>query len=376
MAQAILCPQCEKKFSLGDHPPAQATCTQCGTLMDLTAFGGKTAPPRDTPPKAASGGTPSRRSSRGPARSGGGRRRSSSRRAPQEGPPPRRAPQQKSAATPILIFVGVLIVVLMIVVAAKRDDDDGPAGTQTADVTSEDVTSEAGTSEAGTYEGRAHADRGSQGAPQASYRSGPSAKAPAKEGDAGTSKVPRVPRNRSGKPRVNRIQLKTHAWPDEIAGATRAQADKALETVYKGGRDAVEAADWLVKQGRPMAGRIISEFRAIESNPGFDNRQGASMAANIDGMLRRIDGQIERFWDERERIRAWGAYAAPSFIQRIAKRWTWWWVEEEWKVNPHKPWDPFEDESDTAPDGIKRPEKASETKDGKKKKWGKRAGSG
>ncbi len=40
MTQAILCPQCEKRYTLPPQPPAQASCTACGTLMDLTAFGG------------------------------------------------------------------------------------------------------------------------------------------------------------------------------------------------------------------------------------------------------------------------------------------------------------------------------------------------
>ncbi len=97
------------------------------------------------------------------------------------------------------------------------------------------------------------------------------------------------------------------------------------------------------------------------------------MAATIDGTLRRIDGQIERLWEEREQIRAWGLYAAPRFITRIARRWTWWWTEDEWKARPREPWDPTSDESDTAPDGIKRPD--ADKKHGKKG-WGKRAGSG
>ena len=143
--------------------------------------------------------------------------------------------------------------------------------------------------------------------------------------------------------------------------------------MYAGGRDGSDAADWLVQQGRPIAGRIINEFKVIQASPGFDNREGASLAMMIDGVLRRIDGQIERFWEERERVRAWGAFAAPSFIERIAKCWTWWWIEGEWKSNPREPWDPFEDESDATKDGRK-PE--TPEKDAEKKGYGKRAGSG
>jgi hypothetical protein len=254
----------------------------------------------------------------------------------------------------ILIFVGCLILVLVIIVSTKGGDD-APTKTKTTPVADEPAPYDSG-----PYTPEPIADPS-----RPSSMTG--------TGQLGITKKKRtVPLNRKGKPRLSRVELRTHAWPDDVDGAVRAQADQAIQKMYAGGRDGVEAADWFVKQGRPAAGRLINEFRAIEESPGFDKREGAAMAMVIDGTLRRIDGQIERFWEERERIRAWGAYASPQFIERIAKRWTWWWIEGEWKDNPRKPWDPFEDESDATPTGMKK--KAEEPKDPNKSGYGKRAG--
>ena len=252
----------------------------------------------------------------------------------------------------ILIFVGCLILVLVIIVSTKGGDDT-PTRTKPTTVADEP---EPYTSRPYTPEPIADPSKASK--------------------KQSAKKKRKVPLNRKGKPRLSRVELTTHAWPDDVDGAVRAQADQAIQKMYAGGRDGMEAGDWFVKQGRPAAGRLISEFRAIEESPGFDKRDGAAMAMVIDGTLRRIDGQIERYWEERERIRAWGAYASPQFIERIAKRWTWWWIEEEWKDNPRKPWDPFEDETDATPDGMKKPTKAEDEKDPKKSGYGKRAGSG
>ncbi len=353
MAQSILCPQCEKRFRLSDNPPAQATCSGCGTLMDLTAFGGGGAQPAAAPEAPKTTSTPKPTQHRA-SRAGAKRRRApASRRGARRGPPARgEAPQEKpmsGGTQAILIFVGVLIVVLLFVVAGKRDADDIPKAPAPPPVAEVDPTPSS-----------------------IPYSPEPIAD-PSKRTKKDTRKR-KVPLNRKGKPRLSRVQLVQHDWPDEVPADVRAQADEAIRKMYVGGRDGVEAADWMVSQGRPIAGRLISEFLVIEASPGFDDRNGAAMAMVIDGTLRRIDGQIERYWEERERIRAWGAYAAPSFITRIAKRWTWWWIEGEWKENPRKPWDPFEDEDDAAKDGIKRTE-PDKKKDPKKTGYGKRAGS-
>lgn len=185
--------------------------------------------------------------------------------------------------------------------------------------------------------------------------------APALTDDTPEVAAPRVPysrrkrsRTRKGKPNIARVQLQSFEWPDEVDAGTRAQVEDAIINLYRGGRDGVEAGDWLVSQGHVVCGRLISEFKTIKASPGFDNREGASMASVIDGTLRRIDGFIEREWKETARIRAWGIYAAPSFIDRTARRWTWWWKTGEWKTNPQRPWDPHEEVDDMA-DGYKRP---------------------
>ncbi|MDJ0521188.1 MAG: hypothetical protein QNJ90_03855 [Planctomycetota bacterium] len=349
MGQSILCPQCDKRFKLSDNPPAQATCSGCGTLMDLTAFQ-NAAPAAPNSPEPSTPKPVSHRASRAGARR---RRRPAARRGVrQEGP--RQQPAMTGGQQAILIFVGVLIVTLLIIVAA-RDDDDEPVRKKPPTVAN-------------------------QPDPEPSRPYVPEPIAPTgaepgntKDGAKEPERKRKVPLNRKGMPRLSRLELTTHAWPDEVPADVRARVDKAIDEMYGGGRDGVEAGEWLVTQGRVIAGRLISEFRAIEESPGFDNRDGAGKAMVIDSVLRRLDGQIERYWEERERIRAWGTYGSPRFIKRIARRWTWWWIEDEWKLNPRKPWDPFEDESDTTPDGRKT---AEPEKDPKKKGYGKRAGSG
>ena len=39
---------------------------------------------------------------------------------------------------------------------------------------------------------------------------------------------------------------------------------------------------FLATKGRPIAGRLISEFKRIDESPGFDNREAASLAGVID----------------------------------------------------------------------------------------------
>lgn len=41
MSQVVQCPSCEKRFRLPPNPPATFTCTGCGTVMDLSDFGGR-----------------------------------------------------------------------------------------------------------------------------------------------------------------------------------------------------------------------------------------------------------------------------------------------------------------------------------------------
>lgn len=333
MSQAVLCPQCGKKFGLPERPPATYPCTQCGTVMDLTAFGGVTPRPK-TPPKAAGPDRrPPRGTARGPARPQGRARRPSS-----DGSPM------------VLMVVGVIILILVILVAVRRGDEDelGPKPTKkdtsiVADTPVYSVPTPRSTEE-GEGAGAAHT-------PKSGVRTG-----------------------RDGKPRLGNLPLAKHAWPDDVPEETRTRVESSIQTLYRGGRDAVDARTWLTQQEHSICGRLISEFKSIEESPGFDNRDGASMAADIDGTLRAMDGQVERLWEERERIRAWGAFGSPGFITKVARYWTWWWTSGEWRTQPREPWDAHEDEADDTPSGMKPPAEG-EKKDGKQG-WGKRAGSG
>lgn len=323
MSQAVLCPQCEKRYNLPDNPPATFTCKQCGALMDLTAFGGGKPPPPSTPKK----GTGRRRRARGPS--------------PQE-----RRQQRENKAPIFAIILVVLIVVVLIAARSGSDEPDQPppkkkrvAEVQPVDVPKPSLSAE------------------EQWAAMKKKRK---------------TKRPPVREDGSLKLRLSRIHLKPLDWPEEVGEETRQKVEESLRLMYAGGADGNEARDWLVSQGRPIAGRVISEFQAIRESPGWDNRDGTSMAMQVDAVLREIDGFMERTCREREQIRSTGVYAGQSFMTRIAKRWTWWWESGEWQTNPQKPWDPFEDESDDTDTGMKP------TESKKKKKGGgfaKRAGS-
>ena len=338
MTDAILCPQCEKRFKLPEHPPATFTCTQCGTLIDLSAFGGGQAPPASPSPSAGGGGP--RRSS------GGGRRR----RAPApRGAGPRAQKQQQA---PVMAIVVVVLVVVVLVAVRSGGDDEPRRKKKTSDApkktTSFDLPD--------PTPAPTPADTSTAAAKNKKR------KEPKKNND-GTYKL-----------RLSSVKLKALDWPEDVSDDIRQQTEASIKALYGGGREASEAEAWLIDQGRPIAGRLISEFAAIQESPGFDNRDGTSMAMQIDAVLHKIDGFMERSIGETGTIKSTGHYAAPSFIRRTGKRWTWWWESGEWQENPKKPWDPFEDESDETPDGRKPTEPKKDPKKGSGFK--KRAGSG
>jgi hypothetical protein len=219
----------------------------------------------------------------------------------------------------LLIFVGVFILILVIIVLARGGGDAPPRASEDEHVA--------------TAPPPATEDLAP---PPPRHRPPPPPPMP-----HGTH------RGRDGKPRLDRIVVAEQPWPDSVDAATRTRVEALIPKLYEGGRDGVEARDALIRAGRPICGRLISEFRLIQREQGFDNREGASRAAVIDGLLRSIDGQVERFWKHTERVRAWGIYAAPSFIKRVAGYWNWWWSSGEWSKTPRAPWVPQEDGTDT-----------------------------
>ena len=325
MSQAVLCPQCDKRYNLPENPPATFTCKQCGTPMDLSAFGGGEPPAPSGPQK----GTGRRRRARGPS--------------PQE-----RREKRENKAPVFAIIVVVLIVVVLIAARSGSDEpnEPPPKPKKVAVVEPLEVPAPA-----------------------------PSAEEQWAAMKKRKTKRPPVRDDGSLKLRLGRIHLKPLDWPEEVSAETRQKVEESLALIYAGGADGADAREWLVGQGRPIAGRLISEFVSIKESPGWDNRDGTSMAMQIDAVLREIDGFMERTCREREQIRSTGVFAGQSFMTRIAKRWTWWWESGEWQTNPKKPWDPFDDESDDSATGMK-PLESKKTDKKKGGGFGKRAGSG
>ncbi|MDJ0520658.1 MAG: hypothetical protein QNJ90_01145 [Planctomycetota bacterium] len=385
MSDVIQCPQCDKRFRLPENVPATFTCTGCGTLMDLSDFGGAEPEPEPVRPARSSrggGGAPRTRTQRrkgggrsggraaaGPApsrrgRAGGRRRGRHAHDDEPHGGYAQRAQRRQGNGLLIGSLVGLgVAIILVIVMLSGKDDDTGPGdgGKKTAAKGTEG-TSGAGTSSKGTPgTKKGPVKPGSKEVPVAA--DGTELTAPDGTGEGGEGAAPK--RKRPKPVRLSRLKLEKWPWPDEVDEATRVQVEEAIQNLYRGGRDGNEAEDFLVSKGRIVCGRVISEFRAIEESPGFHDREGASRAGAIDTVLRKIDGVIERKFFEENRIRA---SSRPTFTLTIARRWTWWWKTEEWKNNPREPFDPF---SETIED-LK-----SGGKDKKKKSgFGKRAGGG
>ena len=404
MTDVIQCPQCDKKFRLPENPPATFTCNQCGTLMDLSDFGGADQPEQPEPAAAAApAGAPRSRRSRArgghrggggggaaaagsaPTRQGGGRRRA--RRGAARGggrgrgsaaqhdeyddePRGRRGgPQKSNSAAIIGVVAAVVVVVVLIVVASNKGEVDDSAtggGGSTAGIDGRPAGGGLKTTRlkttpiGGTAGGAGTGAEPIAGDPSGGEPTGGS-------GATGTSGK----KKRSGRyKRMSKVEFEIFDWPEEVDEETRAKVDECIKALYLGGRDATDAEEYLVGKGRPICGRLISEFKNISDSPGLDTKQGASLAGAIDAVLRKIDGWMERKWKELKPVRH---SSHPNFTKRVAQRWTWWWANDEWKHEPRKPWDPFEDESDDTETGIKEPEK-------KKKKKGsgfsKRAGTG
>ena len=131
----------------------------------------------------------------------------------------------------------------------------------------------------------------------------------------------------------------------QLDEAVRAEAETHIEGIRRGGRDGNVAQDWFVKQGRPVAVRLVNEFKKLadDSNnfeDGPRNNETRSIAAAIDTTLRKIDGWMERRFDMEDPLR----HNSPqSRVMGVAKRWTLWWQEGYWKNDPLEPWDAFHD---------------------------------
>jgi len=379
MPQVIQCPQCDKKFRLPENPPATFTCNQCGTLMDLSDFGGEE--PAAVPALAATDEVPARGAPAGGAGASGSTASGSTASGPsphRHRPRRRRRPargrgagdegnddeqgghhhhyQHKRDNTPLIIGGVAAFVLVAIFVAMSMSKDDEPDPVKAAGGSTVSADPNAGLT---TIKGP-----GKAGAPGTVGGLNPDGTPIELTADGARKKNSK---RRGKRIRLSGLDLQTFDWPEEVDAETQQKVEDALVGLYRGGRDGLDAVEYLVAQGRPICGRLISEFKTMQDGPGFGNMEAKSKLGAIDGTLRKIDGWIERKWKENKVIKH---HSTSSFVTGIAKRWTYWWMEDVWKDDPMKPWDPTEDESDDTADGRKAPEKKKRKKSG----YGKRAG--
>jgi hypothetical protein len=387
MSQLIQCPNCQKKFRLPEKPPATFPCSKCGTLMDLGAFAA--AAPAAAPAAGPSTRSGSPRAGRaGPARRGG--RRGEARSAPSgdedSGRPGRRAARKQGNPALLLGSLAAFVAVVVVVIVVMNKDD--------GEATSTSGTSTASSGASGTPAAQPSLPTG--GETPASGAGTPPAGAPASGTPA--SGTPSAPKEATGDTPIEKpapeatkdprgagridwgsAQLKVFPWPDEVDKATRDRVEELLPAYMRGDRWSQDAADELVALGRPICGRLISEWKHIEEREGFESREGKSQVRAIETILRRIDGVIERLYklDPNYRIHPSSDY---KFIEGQIKRWVAWWEQGVWKKKPLEPWVEAEDGSDLSEEEKKRlleEQKAREEEERKKAEeggFGKRAG--
>ncbi len=156
------------------------------------------------------------------------------------------------------------------------------------------------------------------------------------------AQAPRLPLSGQvvGAPRLSEIELEVFEWPAEVDDATRALAEQHLETMLEvGGDDGRRSEAWFVAQGRPLAGRLISEFPEIVEAHFFHRdarvlREGMLRLAVLDRTLSRLDGTVASKWKSRTLITQ--VTDRMLALARL-KRWTWWWKSGLWKSDPVDP---------------------------------------
>ena len=367
MSQVIECPSCAKRFRLGDRPPATHTCGECGTVMDLSDFGGRERQPAAAAAPSAPATRGQRRRGAPTARSGGGgggapsRRRSGGRPSAARGRAaarrrrddyddyeddyrPRGRPRQSN--TGLLLVLGTLgIVVLGLVIAlmSKKDDtpidDSATRAAQNTGVVERSVGTMGGVrpgvpSAAGAGVGDAMANNNGGGADPAPAKGG------ASDDSGGAPKPAKTTRRGMGRHNVKKFKLQQFPWDDSVDAETRGKVDEAIVAMYRGDRKSKDAQRFLVSQGRKIGSRLVSEFHAISTNETFDSREGRVKAGQIDSTLRKIDGWMERYWDEEKTVQV---TTPPDTVLGFAKRWTVWWAKDYWKKSPMEIWDPMVD---------------------------------
>ncbi len=382
-ANVIACPSCNKRFRLPARPPATFACSNCGTVMDLSAFQATApaiAPAVVSGGQSSSGGSPRSRSSRARAsrssrrsssraavssasRSSGARRSSRSSRGRRDdyddydddrGYRRGRRRQKSNNGLVIGLVAGLVAVGLLIAFVASRSDDttESTGGTDVADSstpgTSTPSTSASGMNPTGTSVGVGTAATGTPSASGTTAVGGatPAGTTPDKPASTGDSSTPKAdapaPRRRRTRMNVRKYEMKVYPWHRDVPEDLRAQVEGWMDMyVNGGGRDKIEAQEKLIEAGtknRAICGRIISEFKKLDESPGLNNPLGKSRAASIEQLLRKIDGWQERHWEE---YQSFHRSSPGSRVLGLIKRWLAWWESDRWKSHPLKPWDEF-----------------------------------
>ena len=121
------------------------------------------------------------------------------------------------------------------------------------------------------------------------------------------------------------------------------------------------------------APRLINVFATVSLGEGFGDIQGRMKCGVADALLRRIDGYIER--KKSPRNTPIKATSDPKWVEKIARYWTAWWLNGEWKT-PNKPWDDRVDgnreEAADAPGRGPRPPWAAASPTAARSRWGTR----
>lgn len=348
----IQCPTCGKKFKLPARPPATFACTQCATVMDLSGFRTEeAAAPAATGAPSRAGGARSGGSGRTGGRTSGGAAAARARRARAQaagdddeeegGGRGGLPPKKKSNAVIWGSFAGMVVVLFLALVLLNKKKVEEvskkpPAGTgATASVEPETPPTPPAMAGSGTPAPAGPAGDATAGMGGTAAMDGEPA---AMESAAGMEgETPPAP---SG-PYVNPSKLSFAALGHhpEASAEDKAQIDALIQKAVfeNAGRDSRDAGHELVsKYGMKAAPRLVNVFATVSMGEGFGEIQGRMKCGVADGLLRRIDGYIER--KKSPRVTPIKAQSDAKWVEKVARYWTAWWLNGEWQT-PNKPWD-------------------------------------
>ncbi len=346
----IQCPTCGKKFKLPARPPATFACTQCATVMDLSGFRTEEAAAPAPSGRAGSGragGGGGGGSGRVGGRTSGGAAAARARRAraqaagddDEEGGGRGGLPPKKNNNAILWgSFAGMVVVLFLALVLLNKKKVDEvskkpPAGPGTA----------------AAEEPAAPHTPAAMGSTPPPPGTGMDGTAPVEPGaplaDAGGMESPAAmedgaPSEPSG-PYVNpsKVTFAALGHHPESSAEDKARIDELVQKAVfeNAGRDSRDAGHELVsKYGLKAAPRLINVFATVSMGEGFGDIQGRMKCGVADAILRRIDGYIER--KKSPRVTPIKATSDAKWVEKVARYWTAWWLNGEWKT-PNKPWD-------------------------------------